>query len=106
MCILRNIRELCEAGRRAYAGGNAANGEFMLLQARALAKGLNSPVLEAKILNAMAVFALEARHTEKAATLLLEAREKVKKKAGTENFLYKVISNNLREAGALAQPPR
>lgn len=102
MCALKNIRELCEAGAKAHEKGDEINGDFLLRQAYSQARGLNSPVLEAKILNTMGVFALERKHAVKAVPLLAEAREKVKARVGTKNKLYEVICNNLMQAQVAA----
>ncbi|CAK7059096.1 MAG: hypothetical protein DELT_01347 [Desulfovibrio sp.] len=98
MCALKTIRELCDAGAKAHGAGDPLNGDFLLQQAYAQARGLNSPVLEAKILNTMGVFALEGKRAKKAVPLLSEAREKVRKRIGTQNKLYEVICSNLLQA--------
>lgn len=102
MCALKSIRQLCEAGAEAHGSGDALNADFFLRQARSQARGLNSPILEAKILNTMAVFALADGRADKAAPLLAEARQKVGDRIGTRNKLYSVISNNLLQAEAAA----
>ena len=102
MCALKNIKELCDAGAKAHSAGDSLNGDFLLQQAYAQARGLNSPVLEAKILNTMAVFALEGKRAKKAVPLLSEAREKVKDRIGTKNKLYEIICRNLLQAQVAA----
>ena len=98
MCALKGIRELCRAGAEAHARGDDLNAEFLLRQAHAQAKGLKSPVLEAKILNTMAVFALEASRAAEAVPLLVLARDMVRGRIGQGNRLHTVISNNLVQA--------
>lgn len=100
MCALKSIRALCESGAKAHAGGDSLNAEFLLRQAYAAAKQLNSPVLEAKILNTMAVFAMENKRAASAVPLLARAGEKVAARIGTGNKLYAVINSNLRQARA------
>ena len=102
MCALRSIQELCRAGAEAHASGNAVNADFLLHQAYAQAKGLGSPVLEAKILNTIAVFAMEKKRAKTAVPLLTQAREKVRARIGINNKLYKVISGNLLQAEVAA----
>ena len=98
MCALTSIRALCRAGADAHHAGNAVNAEFLLRQAYAQARALQSPVLEAKILNTMAVFAMEGHNPKKAVPLLIEAMAKVDARIGRKNKLYSVISSNLLQA--------
>lgn len=98
MCALKSIQALCLAGADAHASGDAMNADFLLHQAYAQAKRLNSPVLEAKILNTMAAFAMEDMRTDAAIPLLLQARDKVDAKLGQNNKLYTAIASNLRQA--------
>ena len=102
MCALTSIRALCRAGAAAHAAGDRLNGDFLLHQAYSQARGLQSPVLEAKILNTMAVFAMEGRRPKAAIPLLTQAREKVYARIGRQNKLYSVISNNLLQAEVAA----
>lgn len=102
MCALKSIKELSAAAAKAHSAGDASNGDFLLLQAYTQARGLGSPVLEAKLLNTMAVFALEEKRAEKAIPLLSEAREKVRARIGTQNKLYEIICNNLSQARVAA----
>ncbi len=97
-----SIKALCRAGAKAHEAGDAVNAEFLLHQAYAQARGLKSPVLEAKILNTMAVFAMEKKRSRQAIPLLAQAREKVEARIGRRNKLYAVIANNLRRAEASA----
>ena len=98
MCALTGIRALCQSGAKAHANGDALNAEFMLRQAYTQARQLNSPVLEAKILNTLAVFAMEDKRVAFAIPLLAQAEQKVAARIGTSNKLYTVIRNNLRQA--------
>ena len=98
MCALKSIRALCQAGAKAHAEGDAVNAEFLLRQACTQARALNSPILEAKILNTMAVFALEGRRAKTAVPLLIRALTLVDARVGRSNKLYTVISNNLLQA--------
>ena len=98
MCALKVIQELCRAGAEAHAAGDTMNADFLLHQAYAQAKGLRSPVLEAKILNTMGVFKMEEKQPKDAVSLLTKARDKVEARIGKGNKLYKVISNNLLQA--------
>lgn len=98
MCALKSIRALCRAGAEAHFAGNDVNAEFLLHQAYTQAKALNSPVLEAKILNTMAVFAMEGVRPKKAIPLLIKAMGKVDSRIGRKNKLYAVISSNLLQA--------
>lgn len=100
MCALKSIRALCQAGVKAHAEGDAANAEFILRQAYTRARVLNSPVLEAKILNTMAAFIMESRRAKTAVPLLLRALALVDARIGRSNKLYSVISDNLRQAEA------
>jgi len=102
MCALKSIRQLCEAGAKAHGSGDALNADFFLRRACSQARGLNSPILEAKILNTMAVFALADGRAGKAVPLLTEARQKVSDRIGAKNKLYTVISNNLLQAETAA----
>ncbi len=102
--MLKTNMELCRAGVAAHESGDAVNAQFHLHQARAWARGLKSPVLEAKILNTMAVFAMASQRPAKAVPILIEAREKVAARVGRSNNLYRVISNNLVQAEAAAGP--
>ena len=102
MCALKNIRSLCRAAAEAHAAGNTVNAEFMLRQAYTRAKAMNSPVLEAKILNTTAVFALEGGRAGDAVPLLIKALAKVDARIGRSNKLYTVISNNLLQAEVAA----
>lgn len=98
MCALKSIRTLCRAGAKAHAEGDQVNAEFLLRQACTQARALNSPILEAKILNTMAVFAMEGRRAKTAMPLLVRARVLVDTCIGRTNKLYAVISNNLLQA--------
>lgn len=102
MCALKVIRELCQAGTAAQAAGDMLNADFFLHQAYARAKGLHSPVLEAKILNTMAVFAMADRRPGQAVPLLSEARDKVCARLGMDSKLYGIIEGNLRRAQGAA----
>lgn len=102
MCALKSIQALCRAGAEAHAAGNPMNGEFLLRQAYSQAKGLHSPVLEAKILNTMAVFAMEGKRAKAALPLLAQARANVDARIGRNNKLYTVIANNLLQAEVAA----
>lgn len=102
MCALKSIKALCKAGANAHAAGDPVNADFLLHQAYAQAKGLNSPVLEAKILNTMAVFAMEDKRSKAAIPLLVRALAKVDARIGRHNKLYSVISNNLLQAETAA----
>lgn len=98
MCVLKEIRTLCRAGAEAHEAGDALNGDCLLHQAFALARDLKSPVLEAKILNTLGVFALAGRRAARAVPLLARARDNVRARIGVDNKLFKVIENNLRQA--------
>lgn len=98
MCVLKSIRALCRAGAKAHAEGDEVNAEFLLRQACTQARVLNSPILEAKILNTMAVFAVEGRRAQTAMPLLARALALVDTRIGRTNKLYMVISNNLLQA--------
>lgn len=98
MCVLKEIRTLCRAGVEAHEAGDALNGDCLLHQACMLARDLKSPVLEAKILNTLGVFALTGRRAGKAIPLLVRARDKVRARIGVNNKLFTVIVNNLRQA--------
>ena len=100
MCALKTIKEFCRAGVAAHESGDALGAEFQLHQAYVWAKGLKSPVLEAKILNTMAVFAMADQRPANAVPMLREAREKVAARVGRSNKLYAVITNNLIQAEA------
>lgn len=102
MCALKSIQALCRAGAEAHAAGDSMNGDFLLHQAYSQAKGLHSPVLEAKILNTMAVFAIEGKRAKTAVPLLARAQAKVDARIGRNNKLYTVISNNLLQAEVAA----
>jgi len=98
MCALKSIRALCQAGANAHAAGDAANAEFILRQARAEARALQSPILEAKICNTMAVFAMEDGRAKTAVPLLIKALALVDARVGRSNKLYTTLSNNLLQA--------
>lgn len=98
MCALKAIRNLCESGAQAHAAGDSLNAEFLLRQAYTQAGYLNSPVLEAKILNTLAVFAMENKRAASAVPLLAQAERKVAARIGTDNKLYAVIHRNLCQA--------
>jgi hypothetical protein len=98
MCALKTIQALCRAGAEAHAAGDIMNADFLLHQAYSQAKGLQSPVLEAKILNTMGVFKMEGKQAKAAISLLTTARDKVEARIGKSNKLYTVISNNLLQA--------
>ena len=98
MCVLKDIRALCRAGAAAHAAGDALNADCLLQQAFGMARDLKSPVLEAKILNTLGVFALAGGRARAAVPLLAQARDKVKARIGDSNKLYAVIENNLRQA--------
>ena len=102
MCAVTSIRDLCRAGAAAHAAGDALNADFLLHQAYSQARGLQSPVLEAKILNTMAVFAMEGRRAKAAIPLLARAQARVEARIGRQNKLYSVISNNLLQAEVAA----
>jgi hypothetical protein len=74
------------------------NADFLLHQACVLAKGLHSPVLEAKLLNTRGVFAMANRRRQAAVAFLAQAQAKVDARIGRNNKLYAVISSNLRRA--------
>jgi hypothetical protein len=96
MCALQSIRALCRNAVDAHAAGNGVNADFLLHQACTLARGLKSPVLEAKLLNIRAVMAAENRRTKAAQAFLSLAQAKVDAHIGQNNKLYAVISGNLR----------
>ena len=100
MCALKAIKKLCRAGTAAHESGDVLNAEFHLHQAYIWAKGLNLPVLEAKILNTIAVFAIADHRPTKAVSMLHEAREKVEARVGRNNKLYRIITDNLVQAKA------
>lgn len=102
MCALKNIKALCKEGAEAHSRGESLNADFLLHQAYTHAKCLNSPVLEAKILNTMAAFAMEGKRSKAAVPLLTRALARVDARIGRNNKLYAVIANNLLQAEAAA----
>ena len=102
MCAVTTIKELCAEASRLHAAGDFMGADFLLHQAYARARGLGSPVLEAKILNSMAAFRVEGKRAKTAVPLLAEAREKVDARIGRNNKLYAIISSNLIQAQVAA----
>ena len=102
MCALKTIQALCRAGAEAHAAGDSLNADFLLYQAYTQAKGLHSPILEAKILNTMGTFKMEGKQARAAVPLLTKAQAKVDARIGKNNKLYIVISNNLLQAEVAA----
>ena len=98
MCAVAVIRQLCQSGMEADSRGDHLGASFFLHQALAQAKGRNSPVLEAKIMNTMGVLALLRGDAAAAVPSLRNALEKVAARVGTENTLYRVIRKNLDQA--------
>ncbi len=98
MCAVAVIRQLCQSGMEADSQGDHLGASFFLHQALAQAKGRNSPVLEAKILNTMGVLALLRGDVTAAVKPLSQALEKVVARVGTENALYRVIRKHLDQA--------
>ena len=101
MCALKGIRELCRAGQEAQERGDHMQAEFLLRQALHGAEGLGSPVLEAKIMNTIGVFAMVQGSAAKSVSTLGLALEKVRLRLGTENKLFAAIERNLQEAERL-----
>ena len=78
------------------------NADFLLHQAYSQAKGIGSPVLEAKILNTMGVFKMEGKQARRAVPLLSKAQAKIEGRIGKNNKLYAVIFSNLLQAEVAA----
>lgn len=102
MCAVSTIRELCTEAARRHEAGDLPGADFLLRQAYALSQGLQSPVLEAKILNTMGAFRIEGKRAKTAVPLLAEAREKVLARIGRNNKLYTIITGNLLQAEVAA----
>lgn len=102
MCALKTIKTLCKEGAEAHSRGDSLNADFFLHQAYSHARFLNSPVLEAKILNTMAVFAMTGKRSKIAIPLLARALARVDARIGRSNKLYSVIENNLLQAEVAA----
>ena len=100
MCAVKAVGQLSRTGMKAYEAGDVMGAEFLLHQALLRAQGMNSPVLEAKILNNIGlVSALTGRKAD-AVRHLQTALEKVRNRVGCENKLHALLVRNLEQAQA------
>lgn len=99
MCAVKNIGQLSRSGMQAFQEGQVHNAEFLLHQALVQAKSLNSPVLEAKILNNIGLVASLTGKKDLARETLATALATLEKKV-VSGSLHDLISKNLAENAA------
>lgn len=98
MCALKEVKRLCESGREAQERGGYMEADFYLFQALQYARGLKSPVLEAKILNTQGVFLIARGRPEESLPTFALALERTREKIGENNRLYEGITRNRDKA--------
>ena len=98
MCAVKAVGQLSRTGMKAYEAGDVPGAEFFLHQALLRAKGMKSPVLEAKILNNIGLILVLSGRKGDAVGYLQSALEKVQDTVGCDNKLHTVLSKNLEQA--------
>ncbi len=101
VCRLRGIADLCRRGMEAFDEGRGAQADFYLYQALREARGLPSPVLEAKIMNNIGLLAALSGRREEAARMLSEALRRLETRVRTGS-LHAVILKNLNKVSGCA----
>lgn len=94
MCAVKAVGQLSRSGMEEFHAGRAENAEFLLHQALMRAKRLESPVLEAKILNNLGLVASLSGKREQAREILNKALATLEKRV-TEGSLHELIRKNL-----------
>ena len=94
MCAVKAVGDLSRSGMRAFEEGRIENADFLLHQALMRARSLNSPVLEAKILNNIGLVAALSGREGKARETLRQALGRLEQKV-REGKLHSIISGNL-----------
>lgn len=95
MSPLRKLGMLNREGMKACNSGNLNNAMFLLTQADSIARGIQSPLHEAKVRNSMGLVHILSGDREQAMGCFRLAERKSILVAGPGNILHKIIAKNI-----------